>query len=1228
MSHARETLPSDSLEGALARILADVTDTTSDDPLADARAAAALAAKLQVRATELQTSAERKQQRELDKMIRNPHDKATMIQMTDQTFRSERPKRAVSQLTHILDAQGVPRYFSPIDQALIRGFQSFGSYLPGVAVPLIKEKMRAETANVILPAEDRVLGSHLARRNESGLRMNVNLLGEAMLGEEEAKRRLASYLDALANPTIESISVKVSTIYSQLSSVGYEHTLAVLCERLERLYREASRHSYRRADGSEVSKFVYLDMEEYKDLQLTAEAFMQTLSRPGLETARGGIALQSYVPDSYLWQCRLNEWARERVAAGGTPVTLRIVKGANMEAERVEASARGWPQAPYKDKRSTDANFKRMLHEAFKPENIEAVTLGIASHNLFEIAYALVLAVRNDCLDRLQFEMLEGMANHIRRALAEMTGNLVLYAPATRRENFINAIGYLVRRLDENTGPDNFLSHAFKLVPGDDEWQRLEGQFFESFDFIDSTPCTPRRTQDRLKDPVPPVQEDGTPFVNEPDTDFALHQNVDWASGLIDRWHVRHGEQAADVPIRIGDDEHLDREVRESVDPSRPGTVVARYRLATTDDIEAAVSIARRNASGWRDRSASERSAVLGKAANELRAARGDLMGAAMAEGGKIFLQSDPEVSEAIDFCEYYRRSACEFEALEGTTAEGRGVVAVVPPWNFPIAIPCGGIAAALAAGNSVIVKPASDTVLTAWLLVQAFWRAGVPGDALQFLPCDGGSVGAVLAAHHDVDVVILTGGTDTALRMLDARPDMDLFAETGGKNATIVTAMADRDLAIAHVLQSAFGHSGQKCSATSLLVLEAEIYDDPRFRNALVDAAASMTVGSAWQPETLVGPMIHPPGADLERGLTRLEPGEEWALKPHIVDDNPSLWSPGIKWNVQPGSFTHMTELFGPVLGVMRARDLDEAIELVNATGYGLTSGLESLDDREQATWQEHIRAGNLYINRVTTGAIVLRQPFGGMGKSAFGPGIKAGGPNYVLPLMRFSQTAPPPASGEISNEDLRALEFALADPDAFTVPRLEAGDRATIRAAIRSADRCFSEHFAAAEDSFRLIGQDNLRRYLPAGQVRVRVSADDTPVELFVRAAAARAAGNHVTISTPPDYRPDALVVLEHLTESWGGAIEFVEETDDELAVVVASRGTDRVRFAAPGRAPEVVQRAVGDTGVYLASQPVNVDGRLELPWYLREQSLSFDYHRYGTLGDRATERRADTE
>ena len=955
-------------------------------------------------------------------------------------------------------------------------------------------------------------------------------------------------------------------------------------------------------------------------MRLTAEAFMRTLDRPGLEKVSAGIALQAYVPDSARVLRELQAWAHRRIARGGSAITVRIVKGANMEMERVEASVRGWPQAPFKSKAETDANYKRMLTEAITEEHLAAVRIGVASHNLFDLAYGLVLAGAARAGDRVQFEMLEGMANHQRRALFKHSPNLLLYAPACRKEDFLHAIGYLIRRLDENTGPDNFLRHAFKLHVGSDEWNALERGFREAFHLGISD--APRRTQNRLAAARPSGRAAEMPWtevVNEPDTDFALPQNSDWARQLVQRSEPGRRE----LPLVVADAEVFsNRETRSCADPSRPGMEVARYALADEEDVERAVTAARADQAGWRTRTHDDRSRILGQVAAEIRKARAELMWAALANGGKTLMESDPEVSEAVDFVEFYRASAREFFELPSVETRGLGVVVVVPPWNFPIAIPCGGLAAALAAGNTVILKPASDTVLVAWELCQCFWRGGVPREALQFLPCPGSGAGQQLVTHPGVDAVILTGGTDTALRLLRVRPELRLFAETGGKNATIVTALADREQAIKHVLHSAFSHSGQKCSATSLLLLEAEVYDDPQFKRLLADAVRSLRVGSAWELPSRIGPLIRPPGGDLARALTTLEPGESWALEPRQIGNNSNLWSPGVKWGVQPGSITHLTEFFGPLLGVMRFGKLSEAIALVNATGYGLTSGLESLDEREQAEWRDGIHAGNLYLNRPTTGAIVLRQPFGGMGKSCFGPGMKAGGPNYVAQLLHVRDRQAAINNRLVPQPRLRDLQERLLAVE-IDAP---SGEVSRVLGAISNYDRWMREEFGQAHDHFRLLGQDNLRRYLPLREVRVRVHPADSLFEIFARACAAQAAGCRALMSTPPDLHSRAVQTLDDFTDAWAGAIEFLEETDERLAAALRRGEVERVRYAAPDRVPLEVRAAAAEAFVFLADTPVLAEGRVELLWYLREQSVSHDYHRYGNLGARAEERRAE--
>lgn len=1211
--------------------------------------ASKLAGQLLERAIALLTPEERRQQRELDKMIQAPRDKATLTQLTDQAFRSATPHRAADQLIHILDVQGVPRFFSPFERTLLKGFHSFGNYLPGVAVPLVKEKMRQETANVILPAEPKWLAHHLSQRREEGVRMNVNHLGEALLGERQARTRLKGYLDLLQMPEIEVISVKISTIFSQISTLARRHSLQVLAERLELLYRAAQKYRFVRHDGREVPKFVYLDMEEYRDMDITAELFMMTLDRPGMEQVSAGMALQAYIPDSFLVQQRINQWARQRVQQGKAPVTLRIVKGANMEMERVEASQRGWPQAPYQQKVETDANYKRMLLTGLDPENLAAVRIGVASHNLLDVAFGLLLARRAadatvadatvadasfDVRESVQFEMLEGMANHQRRALFEEVDNLLLYAPACYRTEFIHAIGYLVRRLDENTGEENFLRHTFQLRLGDEAWQRLERGFRESFTRIESLPSAPRRTQDRHRDDefTQRVVDDDRvaamatvdTFHNEPDTDFALPANVRWAEGIRQRWMSRCDADATEVPLLIGAEARADRPWTESMDPSRPGVVACRFAKAELADVQRAVEVAVQS-SDWRDASWEHRSRVLAQVADQLRAARGDLIGAAMADGGKTVMEADPEVSEAIDFVEYYARTARQTAELSGVQARPLGTVAVVSPWNFPVAIPCGGMAAALAAGNHVLLKPASDTVLPAYLLCQCFWRGGVPREALQLVPCSGSSVGQALVSHADIAAVVLTGGTETALQMLRATPQMRLLAETGGKNATIVTALSDRDQAIKHTLHSAFSHSGQKCSATSLLLLEDEVYHDDSFRESLCDAVESLPVGSVWDFKNRMGPLIRPPSGDLERGLKDLEPGEQWAVMPQPDADNRHLYSPGVKWNVQHGSYTHMTEFFGPVLGVMPIRNLADGIYQVNATGYGLTSGLESLDDREIEQWTGGIRAGNLYVNRPTTGAIVHRQPFGGMGKSAFGAGIKAGGPNYTSQFMSFRDVTTPPATQPtIENRYLRDLLRRVYEwVDDLTGLDEQTADRLAI--AIHSFERAFDQEFGQCHDDFRLVGQDNWRKYLPVPDIRLRIDRSDSPYDVIARLAAAMTVGCRSTlISYSPDADGPLLEALDGCTQPWGAVVEFLVEDDETLSELLEEGAIQRVRYSRPDVVPQAVREAASKSGVFLADTPILGEGRLELIWYVMEQSLSVDYHRYGNLGSRGDEPR----
>ncbi|HEY7203216.1 MAG TPA: bifunctional proline dehydrogenase/L-glutamate gamma-semialdehyde dehydrogenase [Methylomirabilota bacterium] len=1174
---------------------------TTTSRMEEAQRAIALAEALLAKARAGQTAEERARAERLARLMDDPRGKELTIALTDQCFRSRRPERIADQLQYLLERYGAPRFMEWWERIGLTLGALMGQYLPSLVVPPIVARLRHETEALILPAEDEDLRRYLAERRAAGIRLNLNQLGEAILGEAEAARRLDAYLTLLARDDVEYISVKVSSVSSQIDLTAFRHTVEVVKARLRALYRQAMRHRYRHPDGRLTAKFVNLDMEEYRDLDLTVTAFREVLDEAEFLTLPAGIVLQAYLPESHRVQRALVAWATARGERGGAPIKLRVVKGANLAMERIEADLHGWPQAPYPTKREVDANFKRMIEYGCRREHAAVVHLGIASHNLFDVAYGMVLRESAGVEAWTEFEMLEGMANHQARAVQARAGGLLLYAPVVRAEDFHSAIAYLVRRLDENTAPDNFLRHVFGLEPGSPEWTLERDRFLAAVDGVRSciTTFPSRGTALRAAGgPENVVMQDLTPFGNEADTDWAVGGNREWIEGVREQWRERAVET---VPLQIAGDVVAGASEAEGRDRSRPSRVAYRHALADRAQVGRALDSARAAQAAWAARPAAERRGLIDGAAGVLARRRGDLIGAMMVDGAKTATEADPEVSEAIDFARYYARALGPDDTVDGCRMEPLGVVLVAPPWNFPLSIPAGGVLAALAAGNAVLLKPAPEAVLVGWHLASALWEAGIPRPLLQFVPCPDDEVGRALVTDPRIDGVILTGSVETARRFLEWRPALRLFAETSGKNAMIVTALADRDQAIRDLVRSAFGHAGQKCSAASLAICEAEVYDDAAFRRQLRDAAASLAVGSVWEASSRIPPLTQSPGRALTRALTTLDEDEEWLLEPRRLDGEAPLWSPGIKLGVRRGSFFHRTECFGPVLGLMRAADLDDAIDLANDQPFGLTSGLQSLDDREVARWLTRIEAGNLYVNRSITGAIVARQPFGGWKASSVGPGAKAGGPNYVLQLGHWRAHARPseraPLSPAVDALLARALE-ALPDEES----------RAQLGASAASYAAAWRDHFGRAHEPVTLLGERNVFRYRPSRGIVVRAEIE-TPAGRLALAQvllAARTCGAPVEIS-----------VADGRIEPWVGGDDGPAgtiESDAALAARLDGATIERLRALTP-LAP-ATRAAAHAAGVTVLDEPVLGAGRLELRAYLREQAVSRVVHRYGTV------------
>jgi RHH-type proline utilization regulon transcriptional repressor/proline dehydrogenase/delta 1-pyrroline-5-carboxylate dehydrogenase len=1075
----------------------------------------------------------------LSSLLKDPNGLEFTLNFVDRVIRPESMRVAARELRKLTSI--VPKALPPLDRFAIKLGGFLAPYFPFPVIPIARFVLRSLVSHLIADARDKKLTKHLARVRADGVQLNLNLLGEAVLGEAEAANRLSKTFELLRRPDVDYVSVKVSSVVSQLSMWGYEDSIHRVLNRLEPLYEYANREK----------KFINLDMEEYRDLWLTIEVYKAILSRPKFKNLKTGIVIQAYLPDSYVALKELIAFAQKRVKSGGAPIKIRLVKGANLAMEQVDAKWHGWELATYNSKVESDANYKRLLEILLDPKVAKSVRTGVAGHNLFDVAYAYLLAKQNGVLDRMDFEMLKGMAVALSASVKKTVGNLLLYTPVVSPSEFEVAIAYLTRRLEENASPENFMSGVFELTTNKKIFIRERDRFLASVKLIDKLGTSPNRKANNSESAAKAATK-GL-FINQPDSDPAIVSVRENAKNIQKR-SVAIGKQVAKtknagLPL-LDSKPAIDKVVKKSLTAS----------AAWAKDYK-------------------KRQQLLFKAANEIEKARGELMAVMMAEAGKTIAEADVEVSEAVDFARYYASLIPELATNKEAKFTPDKLTLVVPPWNFPVAIPIGGVLAALAAGSTVILKPAPEVRNCGVVVASALYKAGISKSVLQVVAVPDNEVGLHLVGHESVDSVILTGGFETAELFKKHKPTIRLAAETSGKNALVITPFADLDLAAGDLAKSAFGHAGQKCSAASLAILVGPVYSSKKFRRQLVDAVKSMKVDWPDNLAASIGAVIQKPEGKLERALTTLEDGESWLLEPKKLDSSGRLWRPGIKLGVKPGSFFHMTEVFGPVLGIMRAKDLDEAIKLQNAPEYGLTAGIHSLDNNEVLTWINQVNNGNLYVNRGITGAIVQRQPFGGFKRSSVGAGLKAGGSSY---LTQFGTWANPALTNKLS-------------------------DSAFLKSAKASDEKAWKEIFAPKElDGGDLEVEGNYRRYLPANLI-IRVGSTASKKEVDRVIAAIRRSGFKIPVSVAPGF----MAKLDYENQLVESGADFEKRVVNEPAL--------GLRIWQLGSNEGWVRKARTKPDIHVIQGEVLVSGRLTGLNLVREQAVSITQHRFGALQQR---------
>ncbi|OGI14022.1 MAG: L-glutamate gamma-semialdehyde dehydrogenase [Candidatus Melainabacteria bacterium RIFCSPLOWO2_02_FULL_35_15] len=836
------------------------------------------------------------------------------------------------------------------------------------------------------------------RKNQ--MSYTVDILGEAVLSEKEASYYQNLYLELISGLSGEvlkwsnislldispygtlpkvNVSVKLSSLYSQADPVDFENSAALLKERLYPIFKLAK----------DCGAFVYLDMEDYHFKDLTLAVFKAILCEKEFITwEHAGIVIQAYLKDSESDLKNLIEWVKKR----GVPITIRLVKGAYWDYETIISKQKRWPSPVFQNKNETDANFEKLIKILI--DNYPVVFPAIASHNIRSLAFSKTYAEEKKLpKGALEYQFLFGMADPIKEAFVNFGERVRVYTPYGE---LIPGMAYLVRRLLENTANESFLRQGFAEGISEDELLKSP----EAAKNI-KLPVSKAHTSNLQK------------FLNEPDTDFTVLKNRYLMKSAIENFKK---ESEKKYPLIIDGKRIETDKWCNSINPSNYSEVIGKFSMADINHAEDAVNAAKCAFVNWSGTDVNYRTGILQKAAEIMRQRRFELSAVMTLEEGKPWREADGDVSEAIDFLNYYSlevKRLFTFEKLISPLGEEnysfyqpRGITAVISPWNFPLAILTGMSSAALACGNTVILKPAKQASIIASKYAGILEEAGLPPGVCSYLPGDGKVIGNYLVKHKNVNVIAFTGSVEVGLSInklageVFHRQDFvkKVICEMGGKNAIIVDADADLDEAVKGIIYSAFGYAGQKCSAASRVIVLKEVYE--HFLERLTEAAKSIKVAASEDPASYLGPVIDKNAFENTKKYIEIGKSEGVMIcGDGNVSANGYFISPTIFKDVKPDTRIAQEEIFAPVLAVIKAENFEDAINIANGVKFALTGGIFSRSPGNIKLAKAKFRVGNLYINRGSTGAKVGRQPFGGFKMS--GIGSKAGGRDYLLQFV-----------------------------------------------------------------------------------------------------------------------------------------------------------------------------------------------------------------------------------
>ena len=1163
------------------------------------------------RAVPVQGSAAR-----LTSVLRDPEGLEFARGFADRVVRPEDDRVAAAALDRL--SRRTPALLPWHLRAAISFGGGFGPLAPRSIIPVARRALRHMVGHLLVDAAPDKLGQALAPLRGDGVRLDLTPWGPAVLGHDEADRRLAAVRSLIERPDVDRVTTTVRELIGPTSPWAFDETSELAVARLGPLFERAAA----------TSTMLTLGIDRHPDVDLTIDVFTRLLDRPELESTTAGIVVQSYVPEALDSLILLTDWARARVDRGGAPIAVRLVKGGSRGHEIVDARLHDWSAVTFDAKHETDASHLRLLEHALRPENAAVARVGVAGHDLFDIAHAVGTARRYGTEHLLDVEMSLGLTPALTEAVRADLGALVLSVPVVAPAEFDSAVRHLVTRLDRLADPEGFLSST--LDPdADAAFAREERRHRRAAEAVADLPTRPRRRQDRsgpLDEGLDHVDE----FSAEADTDPSLDGNRRWARGVLGRARrSRAGVETADEATALG-----------------------------ADALDALVTRASEAGGAWGRQEPATRAELLDLAGRELALRRSRLVEVSVSEAGATLSEADHEVGAAVDAAHWLASLTRDLATVDTATPVPPRLTVVQPDLVTPVASTVELTLAAFGAGSAVVVRLPPSRRRSVAVVAEALWAVGVPDSLLASVDVDDPEGESALLTHRAVDRVVGHGTGESVTALRGVRPGLDVAVRTPGVTSMVVTPAADLELAAADVVASTIDRAGRGHGALDLVITVGSVGHGQTFRRLLREAFDAVVVGPADELTTVMGPLDALPEGDTLAALTVLEPGETWLVEPRALDETGVLYTPGVREGVDPrGRFAGGPHPV-PVVGMVVVETLAEALALQNAEVAGGVAGLHSLDVDEIDEWLHAVRAGDLVVGRPTTGARVRRQPTGGWGRRSFGRGLKPAGPNALVGQGAWRQVAHEPRPSlrlhDVSEGVTRLVDAAR--------PTLSFEQFDSLRTAVESDQRAWQHSFGPARDVTGLVVERNLLRYRPH-PVTLRLSSGSDPAQLIRLVAAGARAGSTLTISSAVPL-PAGLVSLWRASSSPVRVRDVVVESDEAFVAraaagvlqgpaadgdgpdvldllaeaaggAPASVDDDRVDDSRPSPSPDAVRayrglrirliggdaatlaRAVqGSPDVTIVDGGVVEEGRVELLTFVREQTVSLTTHRYGRL------------